>query len=62
MHILLTKADKLSRGAAAAARQQVKKSLRADYPQASVQLFAAPTSQGRDEAYQWLDEWLGFQS
>ncbi|MCC6136088.1 MAG: ribosome biogenesis GTP-binding protein YihA/YsxC [Candidatus Contendobacter sp.] len=62
VHILLTKADKLSRGAAAAARQQVKKSLRADYPQASVQLFAAPTSQGRDEAYQWLDEWLGFQS
>lgn len=61
VQILLTKADKLSRGAGAAVRQQVEKSLCADYPQAGVQLFSAPTGQGRDEIYQWLDEWLGFQ-
>lgn len=38
-HILLTKADKLSRGAALTALQQVQQPLKTDYPQASAQLF-----------------------
>jgi len=61
-HILLTKADKLSRGAASTALQQLQKALRSDYPQASAQLFSAPTGQGVAEAHQRLDAWLGFEA
>ena len=61
-HILLTKADKLSRGAAGTALQQLRKTLRSDYPQATAQLFSAQTGQGVPEAHQQLDEWLGFGS
>lgn len=60
VHILLTKADKLSRGAAMTVRQQVDKTLRIDYPQTSAQLFSALTRLGVAEAHQQLDEWLGF--
>ncbi len=60
VHILLTKADKLSRGAAMTMRQQVEKTLRTDYPQTSAQLFSALTRLGVTEAHQRLDEWLGF--
>lgn len=59
-HILLTKADKLSRGAAQSALQQVRKALRTDYPQATVQLFSAITRHGVEEAHARLDEWLGY--
>jgi GTP-binding protein len=59
-HILLTKADKLSRGAAQSALQQVRKALRTDYPQATIQLFSATTRQGVEEAHARLDEWLGY--
>ncbi len=58
-HILLTKADKLSRGAALAALAQLKRGLAADYPGASAQLFSALTRQGTDEAHTRLDGWLG---
>ena len=60
IHVLLTKADKLSRGAAQAALQQVQRMLKTDYPGASVQLFSAPTGLGIDEAQARLDEWLGY--
>ncbi|MCB1921339.1 MAG: YihA family ribosome biogenesis GTP-binding protein [Candidatus Competibacteraceae bacterium] len=59
-HILLTKADKLSRGAAGAALQQVRKALKTDYLHATVQLFSATTRQGVEEAHARLDEWLGY--
>lgn len=59
-HVLLTKADKLSRGAARMVLQQVQKTLKTDYPGASAQLFAAPTGLGVDEAHAQLDEWLGY--
>jgi GTP-binding protein len=59
-HILLTKADKLSRGAAKTVLQQTQKTLRTEYPQATAQLFSAQTGQGIDEVHQRLDEWLGF--
>lgn len=59
-HVLLTKADKLSRGAAIAALQATQKVLRQGYPQASAQLFSAQTGQGVAEVHQRLDEWLGF--
>jgi GTP-binding protein len=60
VHILLTKADKLSRGAAKTVLQQVQKTLQNKYPPATAQLFSAQTGQGVDEAHQWLDEWLDF--
>jgi GTP-binding protein len=58
--VLLTKADKLGRGAAQTVLQQVRKALTTDYPHASAQLFSAPTRWGLDEAHAQLDEWLGY--
>ena len=60
VHILLTKADKLSRGAAQTALQQVQRMLKTDYAGASVQLFSALTGLGIDEAHARLDQWLGY--
>ena len=60
VHVLLTKADKLKRGAAANALQQVRKQLPEHHPAASVQLFSAPKRQGVDEAQAQLDQWFGF--
>ena len=59
-HILLTKTDKLSRGAARTVLQQVQKMLKTDYPSASAQLFSAMTQLGMDEAHAQLDQWLGY--
>lgn len=61
-HVLLTKADKLKRGAAANALQTVRKHLRAHFPGATAQLFSAQNGQGVDEAHAMLDEWLGLNS
>ena len=58
-HVLLTKADKLKRGAAANTLQAVRKQLKQDFPGASAQLFSAQSGQGVDDAHQVLDEWLG---
>ena len=54
-HCLLTKADKLSRGAAAAALQGVKRELG---PGATVQLFSSENRQGVDEARAVVTGWL----
>ena len=54
-HCLLTKADKLSRGAAASTLQAVKKEL-GDI--ASVQLFSSENRQGIDEARAIVTRWL----
>lgn len=59
-HVLLTKADKLGRGAARTALQQLQKTLQTAYPRTSVQLFSAPTGLGMDEAHAQLDQWLGY--
>lgn len=59
VHVLLTKADKLKRGAALGVLQQVRRRLEA-YPQASAQLFSAPQATGLEEAHARLDEWLGY--
>jgi GTP-binding protein len=59
-HVLLTKADKLGRGASRGALEQLRRALRADYPQTSAQLFSSLTGQGLDEAHARLDEWLGY--
>ena len=57
-HILLTKADKLSRGAGQAALHKVEKYLREQQSDASVQLFSAKSRLGVEQARQVLDKWL----
>lgn len=55
VHILLTKADKLKRGKAAAALKSVKKELGGS---AGIQLFSALNRQGVDEAREVLETFL----
>ncbi len=60
VHVLLTKADKLSRGAAQTVLRQSQATLRTDYPRASAQLFSALNGQGVAEVHTRLDEWLEY--
>ena len=53
--VLLTKADKLSRGAGLAVEQQVAAALG---PTPLVTRFSAPTQDGVEAARRWLDSWL----
>ncbi|KHD07768.1 GTP-binding protein [Candidatus Thiomargarita nelsonii] len=55
VHILLTKADKLSRGKGSAALEQVRSELSGEM---SVQLFSALKRVGVDEARKRLNEWF----
>lgn len=57
-HILLTKADKLGRGAASRSLLGVRRSLRESGYQATVQLFSATSREGVDEAREQLCAWL----
>jgi len=56
--LLLTKADKLKRGAAAAARQAVERAVATNADRVSVQLFSAVERQGVEEVQTLLDRWL----
>jgi len=58
VHILLTKADKLSRNQANGTLQQVRHRLEREYPIASAQLFSATKGTGVEEAQALLVEWL----
>jgi GTP-binding protein len=59
LHILLNKADKLSRGAALEAQRVVARHLSSHGgPASSVQLFSALKQHGLDEAYGVLADWL----
>ena len=55
IHLLLTKADKLSRGAAAGTLSKVRHQLP---PAASAQLFSATTRIGREDLENLLRDWL----
>jgi len=57
VHILLTKADKLSRGAANKTLNEVKSALKI-YPQVSAQLFSSLAKQGVEEAEAVIGAWL----
>ena len=59
-HVLLTKSDKLSRGAAASTLAQVRRELAAQYPNAGAQLFSSLDRSGLDAAHARLDAWFGF--
>jgi GTP-binding protein len=59
-HCLLTKADKLSRGAAGNTLQAVRSELRRTFGDTvSVQVFSGESKQGVDEARSVLGGWLG---
>lgn len=59
-HALLTKADKLGRGAAGNALQAVRRELTSAYDGiVTVQTFSAPAKQGVDEARAVVAGWLG---
>jgi GTP-binding protein len=55
VHVLLSKADKLSRGAAASTQQQVQRDLRG---WGTAQLFSAHSGQGLEDAQKQLADWL----
>lgn len=59
MHVLLTKSDKLSRGAASAVLQQVRRELAVLGPQVTVQLFSSLKKTGVDEVERVVSDWLG---
>jgi GTP-binding protein len=58
VHVLLTKTDKLKRGAAGNALLQVRKRLKNHPGRASAQLFSALRHEGHDELSAVLDDWL----
>ncbi|MBS0544367.1 MAG: YihA family ribosome biogenesis GTP-binding protein [Proteobacteria bacterium] len=59
LHVLLTKSDKLSRGAASATLQAVRQELAAFGPQVTVQLFSSLKKAGMEEAERVIAGWLG---
>lgn len=58
VHVLLTKADKLKRGPAAASLASVKRQLAEWEDLVSVQLFSSLKGQGLDEAYTVMNRWM----
>lgn len=56
--LLLTKADKLKRGAAQAACLAVERAVASDAEKVAVRLFSAPERQGIDAVQDILDRWL----
>ena len=58
IHVLLTKSDKLSRGAAAAVLQDVRRALQPIGPQVTVQLFSSLKKSGVEEAEAVIGGWL----
>ena len=60
VHILLTKADKLKRGAASSALLSVKKFI-SDFPLTSAQTFSALKKSGIEEAHKKLDDLFGYE-
>ncbi|MGD9592398.1 MAG: ribosome biogenesis GTP-binding protein YihA/YsxC [Candidatus Berkiella sp.] len=59
IHVLLTKCDKLKRGASQNTLLQTRHALSA-YPRVTVQTFSAMHGFGIEEAHQKLDEWFNF--
>lgn len=58
VHILLTKCDKLGRGAAAKALTEVRRALAGHPARVSVQLFSGQTGQGLEQAREMAAGWL----
>lgn len=60
VHILLTKADKLSHGAANSVLHKVSAAIDKPFPHCSVQLFSAPKRTGVEQAREVITEWLDY--
>ena len=58
VHILLTKADKLKRGAAQSILLKVRKELSGYEDYVTIQLFSATKKMGIEEVHHKLDDWL----
>lgn len=58
VHLLLTKSDKLARGAAATTLLDVRAALQKLSPEFSAQLFSSLKRAGIDEAHARLDQWF----
>ncbi len=58
IHILLTKADKLKRGAAMAALHKVEKIVREEFPGITVQIFSSTKGIGLEQARRQVIGWL----
>ena len=58
IHILLTKADKLSKSQAGTVLREVRMVLQEAYPQCSVQLFSSLKKMGAEEAEAIIGNWL----
>ena len=61
VHVLLTKADKLKRGAATKTVQEVKNELAQLCGHASLQTFSSLKRTGVEEVHAVLDQWLDFE-
>jgi len=59
VHVLLTKSDKLSRGAASAVLHEVRRALAPHGGQVTVQLFSSLKKSGVEEAERVVGGWLG---
>jgi GTP-binding protein len=60
VHVLLTKADKLSRGAALASLKKIEQALGSGITLATCQLFSSVSKQGVSDARVTLERWLRF--
>ena len=61
VHILLTKADKLSKGAGSSVMHKIKKTLKDnEYHNASVQMFSSLKRTGSETVMEKMDEWFGY--
>ena len=58
MHVLLTKADKLTQSEGMRILRSTRTELSKNYPQCSVQLFSATANKGVEEANQLIHHWL----
>lgn len=58
VHVLLTKADKLSRSQAAAQLSKTQAVLRKEYPECTVQLFSSSSKLGIEDAQRVIADWL----
>lgn len=58
MHVLLTKADKLTQSEGMRILKSTRAELGKNYPQCSVQLFSATANKGVEEANQLIHHWL----
>jgi len=61
IHILLTKSDKLKKGAAQSQLLALQKMLKEHYPHATAQLFSSLNRDGLNRAWNKLDEWMGYE-